>query len=403
MKILFINTFYYPDIGGGAEVSLKKLADNLVKKGNEVHVLCLGESDTNEIIDGVIIHRRKFRNIYNLLNKNNKNIVQKLIYKILDFYNIFNKKIIFDIVTNIDPDIIHINNIYGISSIIWSVLKNYNIPVIHTLRDYYMICPKVNLLNRNNYICNKPKIVCKIYSQINKKLMRRNDFITAPSNFTLDLFKTYGFENKGIHINNAIDFDINSCNNILNHRKNKIDSTIKYVYMGGIEKHKGIEWMLKSFSEVEDKNITLDVIGKGKEVDLVKKYCKIDNRIRYVGYLNEDKLNEFLFKCDVVIVPSIWNEPFGRVVIDGYKNIMPVIGSNIGGITEIIKNKKNGILVKPNSKEELKNAILYYSDRENIKKQLDMCYDSLKNFSIDIQTREFLELYKKQIELKSKI
>ena len=60
MKILLVNTFYYPEVKGGAEYSVKKLAEALQADGNEITVLASGNTDNDEIIDGIKVHRRGF-------------------------------------------------------------------------------------------------------------------------------------------------------------------------------------------------------------------------------------------------------------------------------------------------------------------------------------------------------
>lgn len=59
MRVLIINSFYAPDIRGGAEYSVKKLAEGLQSKGHTVRVLCLGDFNTEEIIDGIEVVRFK--------------------------------------------------------------------------------------------------------------------------------------------------------------------------------------------------------------------------------------------------------------------------------------------------------------------------------------------------------
>ena len=59
MRIMVINTYYYPEIVGGAEYSVKKLSEKLVQEGHTVRVLCTGKENSKEIIDGVEVVRIK--------------------------------------------------------------------------------------------------------------------------------------------------------------------------------------------------------------------------------------------------------------------------------------------------------------------------------------------------------
>lgn len=398
MKICIINTYYYPDISGGTEISIKKLAEGLAKIGNDVSIICTGKSNTSEKINNVNIHRIRINNLYSPIEHKQVNKLKKIPYKILDINNIFNKKILRDKIKSIDPDIVHINNIYGLSIALWDVLKEFRIPIIHTLRDYYLICPKVNLL-KNGRVCSKPTWTCKLYSQYNKRVFAVDTCVTAPSKFTLKLFDDLGYlkETDKKVIYNAIDFDKKNVEQILNEKMIKNDKKIKFVYLGGLEKHKGIMWLLDSFKEINNEDIELNIAGKGALKQVVLDAAKKDKRIKYHGFLKEEELNKLLYNSDVLIVPSIWYEPFGRVVIDAYKNVMPVIGSDIGGISEIIDNNETGLLVKPNSGKELINAIKYFSDRENILSLLTSCFNKLNEYSIDNQVKKFQSLYSKYL------
>ena len=66
---------------------------------------------------------------------------------------------------------------------------------------------------------------------------------------------------------------------------------------------------------------------------------KKDNRIEFVGFLNEQQVSQLLQSADVLLCPSLWEEPFGRVVLDAYKNAMPVICSNMGALPELVEDQ----------------------------------------------------------------
>ncbi len=97
MKILLVNTFYYPEVKGGAEYSVKKLAEALQADGNEITVLASGNTDNDEIIDGIKVHRRKFHSIYHSYGNVNKNVITMIFHRALDFWNPMNRNIIIDI------------------------------------------------------------------------------------------------------------------------------------------------------------------------------------------------------------------------------------------------------------------------------------------------------------------
>jgi glycosyltransferase involved in cell wall biosynthesis len=399
MRILLINTFYYPNIIGGTEISVKKLAEGLAKCGHDVSVLCTSENNAFEIINDVKVYRIRVKNLYAPIESKNQKAIKKCIYKLLEINNYFNIGIMDKKIKEIKPDVIHVNNIYGLSISLWKVLKKSNVPIIHTLRDYYLMCPKVNLISRGK-ICKNPKFVCRLFANYNKNIFKYDSCVTAPSQFTLNLFIEKGLiERKNTKlIYNAIDFDRKISEKILSNKIKRKGSLIRFVYLGGLDEHKGIKWLINAFKKINNKNINLSIAGKGKMENFIRQASEEDNRIKYLGYLNEEQINKLLYKSDVLIVPSIWYEPFGRVVIDAYRNIMPVIGSDIGGLSEIIEDKETGLLVKLNSENDLINAINKFSDRSVIKEKLSYCINKLFDFSLDNQVEQFEELYLKFIK-----
>lgn len=398
MKILIVNTYYYPNIIGGAEVSVKKLAEGLYKRGIQVEILCTDTNDMEEVIDGVIVNRIRLNNIFQPIELRNKSNVKKFIGRINDIYNILNYKKINNTIERIKPDIIHVNNIYGISPIIWTIAKKMKIPIVHTIRDYYLMCPRINMMKRNQ-ICFKQNIFCIFFNSINKLLSESVSIVTAPSQYTLDKFLSQSFfkKAKSQKIFNAIDFDLQEVNRIYKKKMMKNDEVITFVFMGTLSEYKGILLLLEEFSKINNPDIKLLIAGRGPLIDRVKEFSNNDNRIIYRGFLSESQINLMLEESDVLIAPSIWNEPFGRVVIDGYKNVMPVIVSNAGGLPEIVKDNKTGKIINPKNKNDLKRAIEYFINRDNIRNMLTNCIKELNNYSIDFQIDSFAKIYKSLI------
>jgi glycosyltransferase involved in cell wall biosynthesis len=397
MNILLVNTFYFPDILGGAEVSVQKLAEQLSRKGHKVSVLCTSTKDSKELINGVNIIRIKINNLYAPIESTKQPIFKKVMYRILDNYNILNIGKISNVIKELDPDIIHTNNIYGISPIVWKVARQLNIPIVHTLRDYYLLYPFGNLSQETGDY--KHNLYAKIHRFIHRILSTNIDFVTAPSKFTLKRFLEDSFfrniDKKVVF--NAIDFNADHVEEWYNQKLKRLmsEGSTKFVYLGTLGKHKGVDLLLNAFHQIEDHSIELHIAGKGPLQQLVEKYSIKDSRISYHGFLNERQIKDLLLDCHILIVPSIWYEPFGRVVIDAYKYGLPVIGSDIGGISEIIKHQETGLLIKPRSTDDLVSAIKFMSNRNNIKKMLLFCKKHLDTFSIEEQVLQFEEIYKK--------
>lgn len=398
MKILLVNTFYAPDLIGGAEHSLKKLAENLVLSGNEVMVLCSGENEKEEYINNVKVIRVKMNNFSQHINFSTLSGLKKYLYKIIDLYNVFNYFKLKKKIMELNPDIIHTNNLYGISPIIWKISQVLNKPVVHTLRDYFLICPKSTFLCKDK--CEGNLSICNIYKVVNRRLSKNVNFITAPSNFTLNLFKKNKFFKniKGRCIYNAIDVDKDKLINIYNRKQERDCEVIKFVFLGTLDSYKGIDFLLETIFNVRQSNWELHIAGSGILEEKIIKMAYENDNIVYHGKLSENEVGKLLEVCDVLIAPSLWDEPFGRVVIDAYKYALPVIATKSGGLQEIVDNGKSGILIEPN-KVELQKAIEYFMDRKKVKKMYEGCLEIIQNFTIENQVKEFEKLYKEMKDI----
>lgn len=400
MKILLVNSRYAPYSVGGADISTRKLAVELARQGQNVEILTCNDVDQDDCVDDILIHRRRFNNIDSWFNYTALNPIRKTIYKALDYYNPFNRNELKKLLLEIAPDIIHTNNINGISPVIWSTAKKLGIPIVHTCRDYFLLCHKTTLVKGNGKPCNKLHFLCKIYRCFYRKISKNVSTVTSPSKYTSSCFVKDGYfkTSNEVVIYNAIDFDINETNDILEKRKRKTKSKIRFIYLGALESHKGVDLLMDAFKQIENPNIELLLAGKGSLEETIVCCTHEDNRIQYLGFLKEKELNEYLEKSDVLICPSNWPEPFGRVILDAYKHAMPVIATKIGGIAEIV-NSNTGIQITAGSAEAIRKAIEIMASLEQ-RAYIDLCTgarDFLCQFSVKHQAEQFVCEYQKLI------
>ncbi|NJP41560.1 glycosyltransferase family 4 protein [Oscillospiraceae bacterium HV4-5-C5C] len=400
MRIMLINSFYAPDIRGGAEYSVKKLAEGLQSRGHTVRVLCTGAYDTEEVIDGIEIVRFKPFGAYKKINIHDVPRWRRLLGHLLDIWNTGNSKRLSQEIKRFAPDVINTNNLYGITPIVWKIAKKLDIRLVHTVRDYYLMCPLVALTCKktNGRKCANPGYGCQLHRNMNRLHSKYVDCVTAPSALTLSILTDDGFfksSDKKV-IANATDFDISAVKKILSNRVAELDKKtgVLFVYLGTLSEQKGIRWMIDTFRSIENKTCKLYIAGKGDLEDYVAAETSKDNRIEFVGFLNEQQVSQLLQSTDVLLCPSLWEEPFGRVVLDAYKHAMPVICSNMGALTELVEDRKSGFVVEARNCEQLKNRMMYYiEDKNRIIQQAVNSVNQLEKYTIDHQLDEFEKVY----------
>ena len=401
MKVLIINSFYAQDIRGGAEYSVKKLAEGLQIRGHIVRVLCTGDFDKEEIIDGIEIVR--FRPYGAHKEKNIQDVPRwrRLLGHLLDIWNIGNLKRLSQEIDRFAPDVINTNNLYGITPIVWKIAKKKKIRLVHTIRDYYLMCPLVAMSCKktNGEKCVHPGLGCQLHRNLNRIHSKYVDCVTAPSALTLNVLLDDGFfkNSEKKVIANATDFDIDAVKKILSVRVAEVDKRqgVSFVYLGTLSEQKGIRWMIDSFKAVENKACKLYISGKGDLQNYVIEETKKDNRIEFVGFLNEQQVSQHHQSADVLLCPSLWEEPFGRVVLDAYKNAMPVICSNMGALPELVEDGQTGFVVEARNLEQIKDRMTYYiKDKKRIIRHAENGVNQLEKYTIEHQLVEFEKIYK---------
>ncbi|WP_053071355.1 glycosyltransferase family 4 protein [Cytobacillus firmus] len=127
----------------------------------------------------------------------------------------------------------------------------------------------------------------------------------------------------------------------------------------------GIDILIKAIYLLKEKysikDILLFIAGSGPEEIKLKKLVDdlgIKENVRFLGELDPIDIPYFLNEIDLLCSPS-HSESFGVVFLEALACETPVIGTNVGGIPEVIDHKKDGLMVKPNDYKELASAINY--------------------------------------------
>jgi phosphatidylinositol alpha-1,6-mannosyltransferase len=108
-------------------------------------------------------------------------------------------------------------------------------------------------------------------------------------------------------------------------------------------------------------NVNLTIAGDGSQKKNLEKQAKKLQLTRYVEFAGKvpfASLSQLYADCDIVVFPSIYAEPFGRVALEAMYFGKPVVASRVGGIPEVVDDKKTGLIVSPDNPKELSDAII---------------------------------------------
>jgi len=420
MRILQVVHDFLPNAIGGTEIYTYALSKELSKH----HEVYLFFKDT-KINENNFIKKGYFDGLPFLSvnpNKYFKNFPYFNLIKHSSYFFGNNKKIddIFkDLIEEFKPDIIHFQHLIGFSPNLIKIAHEKKIPIVFTVHDYWLLCPKAHLIDNNLNICNiaRDKFKCikclwndglykfkkikinhpKTYIEILKNLakiilnylkrpylifyifyirpraiheiIKKSDLFISPSYKLKNKLIEYGIlKNKLIYLDLGID-DIN-----FNNVKKTISKKIRFAFIGPVVSYKGIQVLLNAFDNIKD--ATLDIYGPVINSKF-KKFIK-NKSIKFKGKFNHQELVEIFSNIDILIVPSICMENSPLVVREAFATKTPVVASDIGGLSEMVQNGKTGLLFKVGDSRDLFEKIRYFIDNPSEIKRMSREIKSIK-------------------------
>lgn len=284
------------------------------------------------------------------------------------------------------PDIAHLHIYYGkLTGSILAPLKNAGIPVVHTLHEYKLICPVYTLVSNGEICeacqgrhfwravsnkCNQRSVARSLLSATEMYVSRmlgsvdKIDQFVAVSDFVRDKVIEHGIPaHKVTTVYNFVD--------VSEVRVNTQPGDY-LLYFGRLERLKGIFTLLDAVAPLQ---VPLVIAGDGNIREKVDQYITTRNlaHVRTVGFQASDQLDKLIANSLCTIVPSEWYEPLGMTILESFAHARPVIGSRIGGISEMITHRKNGLLVPPGDVDALREAIAWIAN--NPERACDMGRD----------------------------
>lgn len=395
MKILVLTTTFPRWINDAIPAFVYDLSKRLQEKGHEIIVLAPHHEGAKkyEIIDGMKIYRFPYfypvkyqRLVYDggILSNLKRSHLAKIQFPLLFLSELYYS---LKIIRKEKINLIHSNWIIPsglIGAICRKIFEIKHIVTIHGT-DIFMI----------------KKL--KVFRTICSFILRNSDQITANSNYTKDTLLSIDskVEDKVEIIPMGVDTSI--FNPI--YEKIPIKHEINHLILsvGRLVEQKGIKYLIMSMKYVikEFTNCKLLVCGSGSESVNLKNLTnelELNNNVIFTGHIKHEELPIYYTSADIFVMPSIEthqgeNEGLGIVILEAMACGTPVIGSNVGGIKDIIKDNKNGFLIKPKNPEDIANKIIKLLQDEKLKQKFSM--EGLKlikdKFSWEVVTNMFFE------------
>ena len=134
------------------------------------------------------------------------------------------------------------------------------------------------------------------------------------------------------------------------------------LFIGRLSPEKGGMVLLEAWRQLSEPSRKLYIVGEGPEEKKMQDFCVLHGlkNVYFTGFLDEAGQKEIWEKTAFVIVPSIWEEPFGLVLLEAWSKGRAIISHRIGALTELVEHGKTGILCEADQPETLAAAIQHY-------------------------------------------
>lgn len=132
------------------------------------------------------------------------------------------------------------------------------------------------------------------------------------------------------------------------------------LFIGRLSVEKGVMQLLEAWKKLHPQDRELVIAGQGPEKARLEEYVAYHSltNVRFTGFVSEDAQDELWAGAAFSVVPSIWEEPFGMVVLEAWAHSRPVVAHAIGALPELVTHRHTGLLAKPWDTEALASTLL---------------------------------------------
>ena len=397
MRIAIYNDWWSPDLVGGAEKTALVMAQQLRITYGESNIAVYTLSNSNvtvrEIYENLSITRlrsKTFRSRYSV------GIMIKIFEKIRVLIGRSTRNLVISEMLSFKPDVVLLHNIDRLGVDFASHFRKIStIPIIriqHDLGDTCIYRTRFRKVSKKN--CIHTCTTCKIKESHFRRQSKNYDVMISVSKFVDSTFRRLKFNPRaslyGYPDNNRIEFNSD-------HFHFDDLPTLRLGFAGRVVPEKGIEVVLNSIfllKELHNKNASLTICGAGSAryfKSLRKLASKLEVELIFLGY-SDSPFNTLEGKIDAVVVPSIWQEPLGRVPMESLSHGLPCFVSGIGGLVES-RLFLGGPLVyfEPGNEKDLTKKIVtslesgipIFKPTHNSKSIASIVEESITNLSID--------------------
>ncbi len=301
--------------------------------------------------------------------------------------NVSTETIVSGIIASENPDLIHIHNPYfQIPIRLYQTIHKLGVPIVQTLHNLRMVCPKISLW-RNGRDCKKcpksgsylPSVVHKCYRNSYKdsagmalflRNFKRGGFEEMISTFiTLsdrhkELLLKNGFKGKNLVVKPHFipdEFQVPE-------KPKKLDQLL---FAGRYSEEKGILQLIEAW-KAEKRNSHLILVGQGPLEEDVKKEISSNNpnKTTMLEHMTREEILMLMQESGALVVPSLLEEPFGLVNIESLSVGTPILASKKGAMRQLIREGKSGMFFNPEDQRSILKTLRFHDEQPEVFREM---------------------------------
>lgn len=271
-----------------------------------------------------------------------------------------------------DFDVIHFHNISLVGGP--RILAYGEAVKLYTAHEYWLLCPLSTLWKYQREPCDgKSCISCTLhagrppqlwrYTGVLQRQLRHMDAILSPSQFLIRKHHEMGLDADFIHMPNFLPLEENDSGE---HDATGITQRPFFLMVGRLEQSKGFQRAIEMFRDYGDADLV--IVGTGQFEQELRALAEGYDHIHLTGRLDYEVLVSLYRAAVAVIVPSIWYEPFGLIVIEAFAQRTPVIVNEAGALPELIEQSQGGLVYRDNA--GMRNAVATLLEKPQLRDEL---------------------------------
>ncbi|HVE68780.1 MAG TPA: glycosyltransferase [Solirubrobacteraceae bacterium] len=333
MRVLLVSAHGADPTYGGAERYVSNLADGLSPRGHDLEVLSAFPQPGEPRSKTYVLHDVDWREDRGRRLRNHLADVVSARWPRVE-----------EIVREARPDVLHTNNLPGIGTGVWGVAKRLGVPVVHSLHDYHLLCPRTTLVRRDGEPCAPHPLLCGART---RRLMRWGDGVDVLIGVSGHMLRVHqgrfpAADQRVIPPPLVIPGSAPV--------RPPRTPPITLGYLGALTAIKGVELLLAAAPALTRAGLAVRIAGDGP----LRAAVESARDVEYVGRLEGAELRAFVEECDAGVVPSLWDEPGPLVVGEWLSAARPVLATRRGGLADAAR--RGGIVVFDESPPALVDA-----------------------------------------------